>query len=170
MVRRWPAMFFRCWTTTVIMLWNWKFRAFVAATTTPESVPFPFRTKSSMRESQHETVCTRMKFLKNRRLVTGSALAGIALAVICTWYFRAPSREITRAELDQLVQANSITDGQVLPTPYAGIFHVEGKHKLSGKFERVFLTTHLDDAQIKALFDQRWVKIAIPDQGIRGQW
>ena len=117
-----------------------------------------------------DTHSIRVKFLKNTKLVVGSALLVTSLTLLGIWYSRTPSREITRAELDQIVQAKALTDGRVRPTPYAGIYHLEGKHKLSGKSERVFLTTHLDEAQIKALFDQSWAKVEIPDQGIRGQW
>jgi ATP-dependent Zn protease len=111
-----------------------------------------------------------MKFLKYIKLVAGCALIVTGLTLLGIWYFRTPSREITRAELDQFVQAKTLTDGRVRPTPYAGIYHLEGKHKLSGKSERVFVTTHLDEAQTKALFDQSWAKVEIPDQGSRGQW
>lgn len=111
-----------------------------------------------------------MKSLKRTKLVAAAALMVTGLTLLGIWSFRTPSREITRAELDQFVQAKTLTDGRVRPTPYAGIYHLEGKRKLSGKSERVFLTTHLDEAQIKALFDQSWAKVEIPDQGIRGQW
>ena len=111
-----------------------------------------------------------MKFLKNTKLVSGSALLVTGLTLLGIWCFRIPSREITFAELEQFVQTKSLTDGRVLPTPYAGIYLVEGKRKLPGKSERVFLTTHLDEAQIRDLTDQSWAKVAIPDQGIRGQW
>ncbi len=110
-----------------------------------------------------------MKFLKNIKLMVGSALIVTGLTILGIWCFRPPSREITRAELEQFIAAKSLTDGRVRPTSYAGIYRVEGKSKLSGKSERVFLTTHLDEAQIKVLFEQSWVKVAIPDQSI-GQW
>ena len=111
-----------------------------------------------------------MKFLKNTKLVAGSALMVTLLILLGIWCFRTPTREIARAELDQLVQAKALTDGRVVPTLYAGIYYVEGKRKLPGKSEKVFLTTHLDDAQIKALTNQSWARVAIPDQGVRGQW
>jgi cell division protease FtsH len=111
-----------------------------------------------------------MKFSKNTKRAVGAGLIVSALSLLGIWCFRTSSREIPRTELDQLVQANALTEGRVMPTPYAGIYYVEGKHKLSGKSEKVFLTTHLDDAQIKALSNQSWAKVAIPDQGVRGQW
>ena len=83
-----------------------------------------------------------MKFLKNIKLVVGAALLVTGLILVGIWCFRTPSREITRAELDQLVQAKTLTDGRIIPTPYAGIYLVEGRRKLPGKSERVFLTTH----------------------------
>ena len=110
-----------------------------------------------------------MKFLKNTKLMVGSALLVTGLTLLGIWCFRTPSREITRAELDQFVQAKTLTDGRVRPTPYAGIYHLEAKHELSGNSERVFVTTHLDEAQIKTLFDQSLAKVEIPDQSI-GQW
>ena len=111
-----------------------------------------------------------MNFLKNTKLMVGSALLVTSLALLGIWIFRAPAREIARAELEQLVEAKALTDGRVRPTPYAGIYQVEGRLKLPGKSERVFLTTHLDEAQVKALFDQSWAKVEIPGQGIVGQW
>ena len=90
-----------------------------------------------------------MKFLKNTKLMVGSALLVTGLTLLGIWCFRTPSREITRAELDQFVQAKTLTDGRVKPTPYAGIYHLEGKHKLSGHSERVFITTHLDECPDK---------------------
>ncbi len=110
-----------------------------------------------------------MRFSKKTKLVAGCALIVTGLTLLGIWYFHTPSREITRVELDQFVQAKALTDGRVRPTPYAGIYHLEGKHKLSGKSERVFITTHLDDAQTKTLFDQTWAKVELPDRSI-GQW
>jgi cell division protease FtsH len=46
---------------------------------------------------------------------------------------------------------------------------MEGQLNLPAKTERVFLTTHLDEAQVKALFDQSWAKVEVPGQG-SGQW
>ena len=113
---------------------------------------------------------TGMKFVKKTKFLATVALIVTGLTLLGIWGFRTPSREITRAELDQFVQAKTLTDGSVTPTPYAGIYHVEGKRKLSGKSERIFLTTHLDEAQIKAVFNQSWAKVEIPGQGIIGQW
>jgi cell division protease FtsH len=112
-----------------------------------------------------------MNFLKNTKLLVGTALLVTALTLLGLWGFRtpAPSREITRAELEQFIAAKSLTDGRVRPTSYAGIYRVQGQLNLPGKSERVFLTTHLDDTQIKAIFDQSWAKVEIPGQG-SGQW
>ncbi len=111
-----------------------------------------------------------MKFLKNTKLVIGSAVLVTGLTLLGLWSFRTPSRELTRAELDQLIEAKTLTDGRVTPTPYAGIYRVEGKLNLPGKSERVFITTHLDEAQVKALFNQSWAKVEIPGEGVAGKW
>jgi len=103
--------------------------------------------------------------------MVGSALLMTGLTLLGIWCFRTPSREITRAELDQFVQAKTLADFRVRPTTYAGIYHLEGKHKLSGNSERVFVTTHLDDAQIKTLFDQSWATVEIPTKALaNGPW
>jgi len=111
-----------------------------------------------------------MRFLKNAKLVAGSALIVTGLALMGIWCFRTPSRKITRAELDQFVQTKTLADGRVMPTSYAGIYYVEAKRQLAGKPEKVFLTTHLDETQLNSLSNQSWAKVEIPASGIHGQW
>jgi cell division protease FtsH len=47
---------------------------------------------------------------------------------------------------------------------------VEGNRKANGKLERVYITTHLDEAQVKSLFGQKGVQVDMPGSGVRGQW
>jgi cell division protease FtsH len=114
----------------------------------------------------------KMKYFKNLYLVVGGLLllllgtGGIVYGVT----HRTPNREINRAEFEQLLQANTITEGRVTPTPYAGIYYLEGVHKTDQKTEKIYITTHLDEAQVKALLAQDTTKVDMPGGGMRGQW
>src|SRR5215216_3530100 len=99
-----------------------------------------------------------MKYLKNPWLVSGVSLMVTCLILSTMWFFRAPSRELTRSELAQVIEAKSLIDTRVKPTAYAGIYHVEGIRKTGNKSEKVYLTTHLDEAQVKSLFAQKGIK------------
>jgi cell division protease FtsH len=120
-----------------------------------------------------------MKYFKNLKLVIGGALLILVGAGSIGYGLshKTPSREINRAELEQLMEAKAIAEGRVTPTPYPGIYNVEGTHKVGRgihkagqKTEKVYITTHLDEAQVKALLAQSSTKVEMPGQGMRGQW
>jgi cell division protease FtsH len=111
-----------------------------------------------------------MKHFKNLKLVIGLALFVVGCGLLAAYFLRTPSHEITRVELNQLIQQNQVSDGHAIPTPYNGIYRVEGTRKVNGRTEKFYVTTHLDDDQAKALFAQSGVKIEMPGQGLRGQW
>src|SRR5256714_8097791 len=111
-----------------------------------------------------------MKRLKNWQFVCGVSLLLIGLGVLAACLLQTPEHEITRAQFAAVLQAKEITHGRITPTPYAGIYHIEGTRKQSGKAEKFFITTHLDEAQVKTLFEQTGAKVEIPGQGVRGQW
>src|SRR4051794_39164723 len=107
----------------------------------------------------------QMKYFKNLKLVIPGALlilAGTGSIVFGLTHKSPSSREINRVELEQFLQANTITDGRVTPTPYAGIYYMEGTHKAGPKSEKVYITTHLDEAQIKTLLGQNTTKVEMP--------
>lgn len=117
-----------------------------------------------------------MKYLKNRKLLAlaiAIIVAGAA-AITAGILLRTHSREITRAEFHQLLGDQSLREARVTPTPYPGIYEVEAEHatdkgKKKGK-ERVYLSTHMEEAQVKQLLDQSGTKIDVPGQGTRAQW
>jgi cell division protease FtsH len=111
-----------------------------------------------------------MKYLKNVKVVIGISLILAGLAMITAWFFHVPAREISRAEFEQLLNANSVFEPVVAPSPYNGIYHVTGRHKLANKVEKIYITTHLDEGEIKRLFDQKGLKVDLPGEGLRGQW
>ncbi len=110
-----------------------------------------------------------MKLPRNYKFYAGIALAVLGLAAIIFAVFHQPAWEITRAELSQLIEKKQITEGRALPSPFNGIYRVEGTAKVDGKTEKFYATTHLNEAEAKALFAQSAVKIDVPGQG-RVQW
>jgi cell division protease FtsH len=113
-----------------------------------------------------------MKYFKNLYWVVGGLfllLVGIGGTVYGVAH-RTPSREINRVELEQLMQANAISEGRVTPTPYPGIYYLEGVHKNGQKTEKIYITTHLEEAQVKVLLAQNTTKVEMPGGGMRGQW
>src|SRR4051812_43905512 len=111
-----------------------------------------------------------MKFPKNAKLASGLGLILFGLSLILIYFLRSPVREITRGELDQLLQTKGITQGEIVPTPYAGIYHIAGTRKAGGQSQNFSITTHLDEAQVASLFTQAGIKVQMPGEGIRGQW
>ncbi|HEV2392545.1 MAG TPA: AAA family ATPase [Verrucomicrobiae bacterium] len=111
-----------------------------------------------------------MRYLKNVKLLSAIAvvLSGVVLTLV--WFNHVPAREITRPELEQLMQTKALTGVRVSPTPYSGFYHIEANHVTGNHTERVFVTTHLEEAQVKALFDKAEVKADLPGQSLRGQW
>ena len=103
-----------------------------------------------------------MKFFKNVKVVIGIGLIVAGMSMILAWFFHVPAREISRSEFEELLNTKALSDPVVTPSSYGGIFHVQGRHKLVKKSEKVYLTTHLDEAQIKDLFAQRGLKVRLP--------
>jgi cell division protease FtsH len=111
-----------------------------------------------------------MKYLQNKRFVLSMALLIVGLALLLIWFFRVPTREISRAEWQQLVQQKHLSAIVTTPTPYASIYQVEAIHPTGQRREKVFTTVHLDEAQLKDLTERDGVRFDIPGQGLRMQW
>jgi cell division protease FtsH len=111
-----------------------------------------------------------MNYFKKFKTTIAVALIAIGCGLIAAYFLRTRSHEITRAELSQSIQQDQVTKAQATPTPYAGIYLVEGTRTLNGKPEKFYVTTHLDENEVKALFALNGVKIEMPGQGMRGQW
>src|SRR5438552_14637219 len=111
-----------------------------------------------------------MKRFKNWQFLGGLALFLAGLGILAVCLLRTPAREITRAQLETLIQTKAILKGRATPTPYAGIYHLQGTGKLNDKPQKFFITTHLDEGQLKTLFAQSVVKVQIPGLGVEGQW
>ena len=110
-----------------------------------------------------------MKNLKRFKLIIGLSLIAIGCGLFAGYFFKTPSHEITSTELSQLIEQKQIADGHAYPSPYSGIYRIEGTRTVNGKPEKFYVTTHLDDAEAKTLFAQDGVKVEMPGS-MRGQW
>ena len=111
-----------------------------------------------------------MKRLKTPYCIGGLSLILVGLVILVAWCFHTPSREMTRQEIEQLIEAKGLVNGRVIPTPYAGIYRIEGTRLAGGAKEKVFITTHLNESQVKGLFGQEGIKVEMPGAGMRGHW
>jgi cell division protease FtsH len=111
-----------------------------------------------------------MRILKNTRLLVGLSVLLVGLIFLAAFAFRVPSREITRIEMETLLSSGSLLKAVLIPTPYAGIYHVEGIIKKGRQSEKVFITTHLDEAQVGRFFSNKAVRVEMPGASLRGQW
>src|SRR5690349_20403403 len=111
-----------------------------------------------------------MSLIKNLKFSLGIGLVLLGGALIGAWFLRAPTREISRAEMDQLLKARALQSVRITPTPFPGIYAIQARHPLGRKAEKVVLTTHFDEEQVKRLLDLNGGKIDLPDQELRGQW
>src|SRR5229473_764385 len=94
-----------------------------------------------------------MKISKRVGLVLGIILIAVGLGLLIRYRWNQPSDEINRARLNQLMQEKLILSAAINPTPYPGIYTVEGAWKAKGKPAKFSITTHLEEAQVKSLLD-----------------
>ncbi len=111
-----------------------------------------------------------MTYFKNGKVITGIGLIVGGIIMMLAWFFHSPAREIGRPEFEALLNSNALLHPVVTPSAYGGIYHVQGQHSLGKRSEKVYLTTHLDETEVKRLFDQRGLKVDLPGEGLRGQW
>src|SRR6202007_2569222 len=103
-------------------------------------------------------------------LAVSVALIGLSSGAVAYYFVRPASHEISRAQFETLLSGNRINQGRIVPTPYAGIFHVEGDWQLGGREQPFSITTHLDAEQLKSLAAQPKVVIELPGSGLKDQW
>jgi hypothetical protein len=101
-------------------------------------------------------------------ILAGLSLLGIGLLSI--YLFRPSTKELTPEEWEQVREARTLTQGRVQPTAYAGIFDITGERMGGAHPQRVHITTHLDEAQLKAICAQPGMRVGLPGQGLHAQW
>lgn len=97
-------------------------------------------------------------------------VASVAIGAIAMYRGRAPSTEITRAQLFQAIEKDEIVKATAHPSFYSGIYTVRGTLKSQPKPKSFTVTTHLTESQLTGLFAQSDVKVAVPGRGAAAQW
>ena len=110
-----------------------------------------------------------MKSRRFRYFLLATAIMVVTLASVTAHYFRIPSREMTRQQFGQLLQEKLIHDGKVKPTPYAGIYRIDGRWKSASELQPFSITTRLDEEQVKNLLAQPDVTIEVPGMGLQAE-
>jgi len=72
---------------------------------------------------------------RNLWITSGLSLALLASTCFAIYHFKTPSKEITKAELETMIQAKTMKDGLITPTPYPGIYSVEARRQVKGHTE-----------------------------------
>src|SRR5438876_7113646 len=112
-----------------------------------------------------------MKKCKKIGVVFAVIVIAVGLGLLIRYRWTLPSDEINRARLNELMEQKMVLSAAVSPTPYSGIYTVEGSWKSGPKPGKFSITTHLDDAQVKTLLDSAEAKVDVPGRpGNRGQW
>ncbi|MEO6183354.1 MAG: AAA family ATPase [Verrucomicrobiota bacterium] len=103
--------------------------------------------------------------LKSKRIILGISLSLVAASSFLFYSLSIPTPEISPARLQHLIAANSVTQATVSPTVYSGIYSVQGKESSGKQAAKFKITTHLDEAQLKALLERKAIKVEIPGKG-----
>src|ERR1051325_7401288 len=103
-----------------------------------------------------------MKKPKQVGLTIGIIIVAVAAALLIRYRWCLPPDEINRARLDQLLKEKSIVSATVTPTLYPGIYTVEGAWNSASKPAKFTITTHLEEAQVKALLDGVDANVDVP--------
>ena len=111
-----------------------------------------------------------MKKTKRLYWIVGIVVVVIALSVGARYGLRTAQREITRSQLEPLLARSLIVSGTLTPTPYAGIYRIEGKARVGNAVNGFSLTTHLEPDELKRLLAQPGVNMEVPGAGTDGQW
>jgi cell division protease FtsH len=109
------------------------------------------------------------KSLQHPKLIVVLGLILIGICLLVTRGFQTSAKEITYAEFDQLMQAKKMSGTRVEPTPYPGIYRIEGTYEGRAGKRRYFITTRLDEGQVKTLFTTSGTKVILSGQEARGQ-
>src|ERR1051326_857385 len=112
-----------------------------------------------------------MKIWKNVGLIVAIVAIATGLGIVIHHRWSAPSDEITRAKLNELIDGQRVVRATITPTPYPGIYTVEGAWKSGPNPAKFSITTHLEEAQVKALLDASESKVEVPGRSAnKGQW
>src|ERR1035441_9628680 len=99
------------------------------------------------------------KSLQHPKITVVLGLILIGICVLVTRGFQTSAKEITYAEFNQLMQSKKMSGMRVMPTPYPGIYRIEGTYEGRAGKGGYFITTRLDEGQAKTLFTTSGTKV-----------
>jgi cell division protease FtsH len=105
---------------------------------------------------------SRIMFKHSRIVITLVVALLIILVGTVAFTIRTNDTETSHRELAFWLEQNTISEAQVFPTAFSGIYTVEGKHRVGAGVESFRITTHLQPEEAKALFAKKGVNIEIP--------
>jgi len=112
-----------------------------------------------------------MRKWKKLTVIFAVSVLVVGLGLLSWYRWSLPSDEINRARLTELIDNDLVVSATVSPTFYPGIYTVEGVSKSGAKPGKFTITTHLEEAQVKALLDLSEAKVDVPGKaGNKGQW
>jgi cell division protease FtsH len=113
-----------------------------------------------------------MKKFRNFKVAGAIVLAAVVgVTALIAWRSRTPHREITRAELFQAMEKDTIASATAAPSFYSGIYTIEGTLKSGAQKQAFTITTHLTESQLTSLFARERVRVQVPGRGSAGgQW
>ena len=109
------------------------------------------------------------KSLQHPKLTVVLGLILIGIGLLVTRGFQTSAKEISYMEFDQLMQAKKMSGARVEPTPFPGIYRIEGTYEGRAGKRRYFITTRLDEDQAKTLFTMSGTEVILSGQEARGQ-
>lgn len=104
--------------------------------------------------TKHENI---MKLLRRYKILAGTILLLGGLGLTLCFLFQRPVDELNRAQFLFLLNKKAITTASLTPSPYTGIYLVEGSYGAAAKFT---ITTHLDAGQVAQLLGVPAAKVA----------
>jgi cell division protease FtsH len=94
----------------------------------------------------------------------------IALLIAAVSYssYRPMTEEITYRELNRWLEEKKIEQATVTPTPYTGIYLIEGTRRQGNASREFAVTTHVPGDQLPRLFNAPGVTVQVPGKGWKG--
>lgn len=102
------------------------------------------------------------------RKTIGIFIVVLGTVLLLVHFLKMPHKDISQVELDRFLQNHSIESARVTPTPYTGIYMIEGTSMMGNQHGTFSITTHMEQAQMRALLENPAVTIDVPGSGMRG--
>jgi cell division protease FtsH len=99
-------------------------------------------------------------------------LAAFAVLLAVTPRTQLAPEELNQAQLERLLAAKTIINAEITPRAYSEIYTIKGSYqkKTAGKKTEFTITTHLNDAQLRAVLARNTTRIELPKISTRAKF